>query len=265
MNTIDSPANETVKQTAALFKSAAARREQGLFVAEGLKLAQEAAQTTGIETLWVSTELAEQNEAALTPIMAAAKDVVFMGERVVKKLSDQKTPQGVVAVCRLPALLEPEAFSSSRRVAALCSLRDPLNVGAAMRSAAAFGYDVLLSADCADCYSPKALRSAMGASLHCRVAQTQDMPGAIEMLGARGLLTLGAVLDGGAVAMERIDISQPLLVAVGNESAGLALEIAARCREKVIIEQKNAAVDSLNAAVAAGILLYGLRDREAGL
>ena len=157
--------NERVKEIKKLLTSSDARRDSGLFVAEGYKLCESLARSAyKIQSIWTSERRLDEAQA-LSRICGAA--VTVMSEPVAEKLSDQKSPQGLFAVAaQLP---EQGALRECRRVLALCSLQDPHNVGTAVRTARALGFDgVLVSADSADLLSPKTLRGSMGAVFHVR-------------------------------------------------------------------------------------------------
>ncbi|MBW3540133.1 MAG: 23S rRNA (guanosine(2251)-2'-O)-methyltransferase RlmB [Planctomycetes bacterium] len=134
-------------------------------------------------------------------------------------------------------------------------LQDPYNFGAILRTAEALGVDGVFVGE-RDQAEVTALvaRASAGAINHVRLARVDDLPRLAARLRERGLRLAAAVLDD-AVDLDRIDLTGPLVVVIGNEGAGIAADLLALCDVRVQIPQQGA-VESLNAAVAAGIVLY---------
>lgn len=176
---------------------------------------------------------------------------LFDKEEDVRRLSTLTTPTGPVGVFSFLDV-EPEALLSSReRIVLLHGVQDPGNVGTVIRSAHAFGAGVALSRGCADLYNPKTVRATMGSIFHAPVARELDT---LEFLGwsaDAGFTTVAAVPELGQGPRE-MPVGK-VVIAVGAEGAGLPEEVIKASTMKVTVPS-NAA--SLNAAVAASILLY---------
>jgi TrmH family RNA methyltransferase len=161
----------------------------------------------------------------------------------VRKLSTLTTPTGPVAVFPFLDIPPEELVLSTDRIVLLYGVQDPGNVGTTVRAAHAFSAGVALTRGTADLYNPKTVRATMGSIL--------DAPGFLTLSHASGFETAAAVPHGGDPPG-----SLPpgkLVVVVGAEGSGLPEEVAAACSRRVTIP---ALAASLNAAVAASILLY---------
>ena len=174
----------------------------------------------------------------------------------VKRLSTLTTPTGPVAVFPFLDVPAVEVLERSERIVLLHGVQDPGNVGTVIRTAHAFGAGVALSTGTADLYNPKTVRATMGSIFHAPIArEVLPLPFLTEA-EASGFATTAAVLQGG----ERPSSlpAEKLVVVVGAEGAGLPEEVIAACQQRVTIP---ALAASLNAAVAASILLYEAYNR----
>ena len=255
---IQSTENLRVKNLKALFTDARARRESGLFAAEGVKLCCELADSgLAVESVWC---LPAREREARAAAQKKNCELVYMSDAVAAKLTDQKTPQGIFAVGRAPQS-EADALLAARRVVLLSRIQDPQNVGAIARTADALGYDGLaLCGECADLFSPKTLRAAMGAAFRLPFALFSDGQSAIKSFVSAGFTAVAAALRDDAVPLGALKAKTPLLLCIGNESAGLSDPEIALCRASVIPMKHGA--NSLNAAVAAGLFMWQLRGED---
>ncbi len=170
---------------------------------------------------------------------------------LIKRLSTLTTPTGPVAVFPFLDIPPEELLRTRNRVVLLCGVQDPGNVGTIIRAAHAFGAGVALAKGTADLYNPKTVRATMGSIFHAPVSRELD---ALEFLGlshASGFVTAAAVPKGGE-STGSLD-AKKLIIVVGAEGSGLPEEVVAACSRRVTI---SAIAASLNAAVAASILLY---------
>ena len=175
---ITSRENAKVKYACRLASSAAFRRTEGRFLAEGRKLCPELCRGAELETLFYT-----ENALEKCPELAALPGEHYLVEdHVADKLADVGTHQGVFGVFRTPVHTLEEVRPGGRYLA-LERVQDPGNVGTLLRSAAAFGFDgVILSEGCASVYAPKTLRASMGAAVRIPVIETGAMPQAIALL-----------------------------------------------------------------------------------
>ena len=190
---------------------------------------------------------------------------VLLPDELFARISEEKSPEGVICLAkRLDKFhkiitinkrpLFEEAFSEGHTLL-VESVRDPGNLGTIIRSAAAFGVSqVVLSADCADLYHPRAIRASMGTLFHTKVLVTADFPQTVSWLGERGRV-YAAALDANAAALGSITIGENDSVIVGNEGHGISAETLAAATDTVYIPMAPG-VESLNAGVAASVLLW---------
>ncbi|MEA5050852.1 MAG: RNA methyltransferase [Oscillospiraceae bacterium] len=259
MNEITSRTNETVKDVCALCADASLRRARGLCVVHGVKLCGEAARRTGLAALY-ATPAALERYGAEIGAMCPPQAVTVVSAPVAEKMSGQPAPQGVVGVARLPAPVPPERLGDRRRALVLCALQDPANVGAAVRTAAAFGYTAVeLSDDCADLFSPKALRASMGAAFAVDTFSFGDGPALARTLEAGGFLCVATALTDAARPVTDIPMDGRLALFIGNEGHGLPRGVIDACGACAVIPIGDR-VESLNASAAAAVCMWVLRD-----
>ena len=191
-------------------------------------------------------------------------DVYEVTDRVMDYMCDTKTPQGIAAQVRMD-FSEPD-FKAGSFYVYLDGVRDPGNVGAVIRTADAAGADaVILSPDCADIYNPKTVRSAMGSLFHIKTvvesAHLEYMKKALE----GGVKAFAGALDAKDLLYDA-DMNGKIAVCVGNEAHGISDELKALngvCGVKIPMIGE---AESLNASVAAGILIYeAVRQRRCSL
>ena len=255
LSPITSRENDRIKQACRLRDTESARRQSGLFFAEGPKLCLEAAKSCRCTALYATRRALEH-----TPALASLDAVtVPVSEPVADKLSSTKNSQEVYGLFELP---HPDLtkLTAARRILALERVQDPGNVGTLVRSAAAFGFDaVLLGPGCAAPYAPRTLRASMGAAVRMPVFETGDLPADLEKLRGRGVTCLAAALRN-AVDLDAVGRTFPggLCVVIGSEGQGLTDAAIDACDRAVRIPMTDLA-ESLNAAVAGSVLLWHFR------
>ena len=184
-------------------------------------------------------------EAATPPIH------LLTNPDAVRKLSTLTTPTGPVAVFPFLDIPPEELVLSTDRIVLLYGVQDPGNVGTTVRAAHAFSAGVALTRGTADLYNPKTVRATMGSIFHAPVSRVLDAPGFLALSHASGFETAAAVPHGGDPPSSLLP--GKLVVVVGAEGSGLSEGVATACSRRVTIP---ALAASLNAAVAASILLY---------
>jgi TrmH family RNA methyltransferase len=176
---------------------------------------------------------------------------LFEEKEEIKRLSTLTTPTGPIGVFSFLDVVVEELLSSRGWVVLLHGVQDPGNVGTVIRSAHAFGAGVALSSGCADLYNPKTVRATMGSIFHAPVARELDSLAFLSAAGEAGFAAAAAVPGGGESPQGMP--GGKIVIAVGSEGAGLPDELVEACEVRTSIPSKAA---SLNAAVAASILLY---------
>ena len=242
------------------------RDREGLFAFEGEKLILEAVSENIEITEIYFTGSAVQRRSDITELcVKKGASAYLVSDEVYEKLTYEKASQGFFAVAvkkELEALSEDSDFSQGYIV--LESLRDPSNVGAILRSCAALGSsNILLSRDCADIYGYKTLRAAMGAVFKANILVTDDISGSIEILKKHGRVYAAALTDG-ACDISRAELSLGDSIVIGNEGHGVSQAVLEACSGAVIIPMQ-CGTESLNASVAAAILIWERARRTTGL
>ena len=249
MKRIESFTNPYVKFLKSL-KNAKGRKETGQFLVEGIKLTQEAAGSSMELTGIIKAESFLLPEAG----WQAGREIIELPDRVFDSVCDTRTPQGIAAVVRIPSITRLR-FPDSGTVLLLEDVQDPGNVGTMIRTADAAGVKlVLLSAGCADVYSPKVVRSTMGSLFHLPVVTNLDAMEAIRSLKEEQFFILSGDLSGEG-KLPRLPSRVAILI--GNEGKGLSREaiLLSDFRYRLPIVGK---AESLNASVACGIILYDI-------
>ena len=191
--------------------------------------------------------------------------VCILADGVFDKISEEKSPEGVITVAKyidklqkIVTIYSSDEFlpKDGERIVLLESVRDPSNVGAIVRSAAALGVDrLIVSADCADVYHPRAVRASMGALFTQRIDRVSSLPDAITALRHEGRRVYAAALDEQACRLGDFEIERGACVVIGNEGHGLSTAVMDVCDGKVFIPMSGK-TESFNAAVAASILMW---------
>ncbi|HIX92274.1 MAG TPA: RNA methyltransferase [Firmicutes bacterium] len=232
------------------------RDEVGLFRIDGKKLFAEAKNNgVRIEYVFATREIIDSMGAQLD----GCGQVYEVTPDVLLKLTDEKSPEGIVAVAKkLPPRPEPPTEESFRALL-LSSIRDPGNVGTIIRSARALGIDrVYLSSDCADVYSPKTLRATMGMLFSQPFEIVGDEYELISRLRLSGCTVYATALGRDAMRLGEFRLPKSTCLVVGNEGHGLSDELISACDGCVIIPMAEGC-ESLNAAAAATILAWEIR------
>ncbi len=246
---ITSRKNETIKHVRRLGRDRAYRCLVREFVCDGEKLLFEAI-SAGAEIL---TVLCDDEKTGKIPDIPNA-DIYEVPRDVLDSVTSLSTSQSVVFTCRMPKT--PEKLS--RRAILLDRLQDTGNVGTIIRTADAFGIEMIIEDGCADIYNPKTIRSAMGSLFRIPVI-SREMEVAIGELRDMGACVYAATLSDDAVSLCDKEIPFSAVV-IGNEGSGVRREVQELCDGSVIIPMRGGA-ESLNAAIAAGILMYKMSER----
>ena len=183
-----------------------------------------------------------------------------MTREVYEKITDEEAFQGIMCVIEKPA--GDVELSYEKPVIVLCSVRDPGNVGTVIRTANALcDVDIILSDDCADIYSGKTQRAAMGAVFRQSIKLSENVEKDIANLKKNGYNIFATHLDKNSRSICDVEFNAKTAVIFGNEGNGLDDNIVKLCGEKIIIPI-NQGSESLNVSVAAGIVLWEIKRRE---
>lgn len=222
------------------------RDEAGVFIAEGPKLVKELLETTAgsIEEIYALQEWIEENKKLLTKT-----SVVEISEQELERISQLNTPNKVVAIVKKFSAGAP-IISKGIITLALDTIQDPGNLGTIIRTADWFGVaQIVCSRDCADVYNSKVVQATMGSIARVKVFYVDLEKWLVQQQDVR---IYAAVLEGQDItAMKKIKEG---IILIGNESKGISDEILKLANVKITIPKKGKA-ESLNAAVAAGVIM----------
>ena len=244
--------NEQVKNIIQLNQKTKARRKQGLFVAEGRKMFGEAPRDW-IHKVYISESLSEDREL-LEEAEKLPHEIV--SDAVFRQMSDTQTPQGILTVLKTPEYrLEEILDRENPLLMVLEDLQDPGNAGTIFRTGEGAGISgVLLTRNCVDITNPKVIRSTMGSVYRMPFVYVEDVASLSEAFRSRSIRTYAAHLQG-KNTYDKEDYTQGSAFFIGNEGKGLTEE-AAWTADTWIRIPMSGQVESLNAAMAAGILMY---------
>ena len=249
---ITSANNGQVKNIIQLNQKAKARREQGLFAAEGRKMFGEAP-TDWISRVYVAESLTGDAEL-MKRVEALPHEIVT--DSVFRQMSDTQTPQGILTVLKKPSYtLEEILKGETPFVMILEDLQDPGNAGTIFRTGEGAGVSgIILTRTCVDVTNPKVIRSTMGSIYRMPFLYAEDVVSLKQELAKRKIRTFAAHLQG-ENSYDREDYTGGTAFLIGNEGKGLTEE-ASRAADTLIRIPMCGRVESLNAAMAAGILMY---------
>lgn len=259
-NIITSKDNPTVKLYQRLSSSKKERLQYGLFVLEGQRIVEDALREESGITQLILTQKAQERfgEELLQADLRSTRTIVISNE-LGNRIASTDTTQGVFAMCRIPVQRRVrDIVHSGGRYIVLFGLQDPGNVGMIIRTADALGIDGVILSGCCDLYSPKVIRSTMGSVFRMDTAIENDADALFSELDEAGAVTSAAVIDKDAVLVTECGFEGTQAVFIGNEGNGLPQDIAQRCTRRITIPMQGN-INSLNAAMAAGILMWELR------
>lgn len=253
---ITSTSNGKVKQIVQWQSKAARRREAGIFLAEGFKLFREAPEES-IQEVYLSEDALEKaaEDAVLQEKLHRTGYETVSGE-VFSKMSDTKTPQGILCVIRRPKYtLEQLVNAPSPLLVVLESLQDPGNLGTILRAGEAAGITgVIMGGETTDIFHPKTIRATMGSVFRVPFVQVENLKEALGQLRQKNIRIFAAHLSGESF-YDNFSFREGTAFLIGNEGNGLPRETA-RMADGLLKIPMEGQVESLNASVAAALLLY---------
>lgn len=281
---ITSHANKGVKEAIQLVQKAKARRESGLFIVEGIKMFLEAP-VEAIEKVYVAEGMTELTQVscgktsgrASGELAAACREKLArlsgqfsvpcetVADEVFRKMSDTKTPQGILCVLRQRQYNIEEMLSVTNPLLLLLEdIQDPGNLGTMLRAGEGAGVTgVIMSEGTADIYNPKTIRSTMGSIYRVPFVYVKSLGDAAADLHRKGIILYAAHLEGAKI-YDTCVYKTGTAFLIGNEANGLREETTLLSDISVRIPMSGE-VESLNAAVAASLLMFeAARQRRQG-
>ncbi len=228
-------------------KDRKARLQSGLFLVEGVRMFQEA-----LASGFALNAVLVREDIPVPEGIPCQTPVYCLPGRVFDAVCDTKTPQGLAAVLRMET--HP---ADGFRLVALDQVQDPGNVGTILRTADAAGFEgVLLSPDCADVFSPRVLRASMGSIFRMGISLPASLPDALRHYREQGYSVLSSELEGDPF-YGRQAVSNRIVLVIGNEGNGISPAVRAEATHHLKLPMRGGA-ESLNAAIAAAIMMYDL-------
>ena len=247
MEYITSRKNAHIAHIRKLISSRAYRRETGQMVCEGPKMLEEALRW-GAEI----TQIVQTQKASVPANLPPGVQRLQVLDDLLAWLSDTKTPQNSLFLCRIPE--SPPLPCETPRFLVLDGVQDPGNVGTIWRTADAFGAaGLILLGACADPWSPKTLRATMGAAFRLPVWE-MEAQSLVAQLKEREIPLYGAALMEDTLDIQALSLHKAAVV-IGSEGRGISDEVLARCEKTIKIPMAERC-ESLNAAVAASVVLW---------
>ncbi len=242
---ITSKTNELIKHIKSLHQKKY-RDEYGEYFVEGKKLVYEAIdEKVEIIKVIICKELFDEE------VSIDMNFVEYVDKKVFEYISDTKTPQGIMAIIKIPKVKE----TLGDTVFALDSIQDPGNLGTIIRTLDCAGINtLLLSEGTVDCYNPKVIRSTMGAIYRVNIFENLDLKTKLEELKRIGYKVIVTALEANIKHFD-LDFKDKYVIVIGNEANGVSEEIQKLADIKVIIPMLGR-TESLNASVAASLVAY---------
>ena len=255
---ITSMTNPRIRRLVELRKKAKLRRETGLFIIEGTRLCMDTPERF-LEEVYVTEDWLR------TAAPADAEKIqrfhpLILAEEVMAKAADTDTPQGLLCAARMPVWTRQDLLGGPDGTPAplllvLEDVRDPGNLGTIFRTAEAAGATgILMSRGTVDLFNPKVVRATMSAIFRMPFVISEDLIRDLGDLRERGIVSYAAHLRGKR-PYDELPLTQGTAFLIGNEANGLSDSLTEAAAEKIIIPMAGGA-ESLNAAMAAGILLF---------
>lgn len=271
MEMIKSKDNKKLKNLRLLIEKASERRKQALFITEGLKMVNEAMSLGLAKHIFVSEAFLfslENNKftGSLKKEAERFKDFHLenenmntVSETIFKSFSETVSPQGILAITEMPSYDKKSIIDKKEEIKLIVveDISDPGNLGTIVRTAEAAGMSALImSKQTVDIFNPKVVRSTMGSIFRLPFFYEEDLSKTIVELKEEGISFYAAHLKG-KKSYKEIDYSKKSAVIIGNEARGISEEIASLCDTYVKIPM-HGQVESLNAAIAAALMMYEL-------
>lgn len=256
---ITSTSNSQIKYLSKLMLKSKARKEDGVFVVEGMKMFLETPDNL-IKNIYISQFLYDELQENVQKKLALAEkygaDIEIVSDSVFKSVSDTVTPQGIMCIVRQPQYsLEELVCKENPMFIVLEDLQDPGNLGTIMRTAEGAGVTaVVMNKGTVDLFNPKVIRSTMGAIFRVPFVCVEDLEEVISLLKINNIKTYAAHLQ------DSVDYVNPSYIEgtaflIGNEGNGLTEKISQKADKYVKIPMEGK-VESLNASIAAALLMY---------
>ena len=253
MKKITSADNERYKSLIKLGKKKHRDRE-GLYIIEGINLIEEAVKNGAVlKSIFIREDFSDQ--AVLSIIDTYDADKYLLTNRLFDSFADTETPQGIAAIAVKPSWTEEEFFDGTDNIIVLDRLQDPGNIGTILRTADACGFSgAVIMKGTADLFSPKTVRATAGSLYRVKMLYVDTPLEALEILSKRGKKTVCTSPHVDTLYFDA-DIASDTALIIGNEAGGACDEFMSEADISVTLPMEGT-IESLNAAVAASVLMY---------
>ncbi|MBQ6608697.1 MAG: RNA methyltransferase [Firmicutes bacterium] len=254
MREITSKDNKIFRHALSL-KTKKYRDRNGEYLIEGPNLLKEALkEEIDVEAVFVRPEMTDEEAGIIEEGPELDRKTFILSNRLFDELKDTETSQGIVTVVRKRQDPSPKGRPGGNYVV-LDRLQDPGNIGTILRTADAAGFDLaVFMKGTADPFSPKVVRSATGSLFRLPMVFVKDAEELAELVHSAGRRLIATAMDA-EKAYYDCDLEKDAAIIIGNEGNGISPELMMRADEKIMIPMAGN-TESLNVAVAAGILMY---------
>ena len=256
---ITSRKNKTILAASMIAADKKARDSSGLFAVEGIKLLEEAVlESLDIESIFFTQKALKLYGEFIEKVKC--EGLYLVSDEVYEKMSDEISPQGVFACVRKKetGVLTDKELTEGGFVI-LEDIQNPLNIGAVLRCAFSMGFEkIIFTKGCADIYSPKCARAAMGSLFKIKAFYTDDIENTVRRIAQKGNKIYCTRLDEKSLKLGSVEFSKKDSFVIGNEGHGVKKELAEACTHSLYIPM-NTGAESLNAATAAAIVMWEMR------
>lgn len=255
MQFIHSRQNKTIKDIIAL-RDKKHRRKERCFTVEGARSVREALLAgMKVEKICFSSDTAQKYREEVCSLLQQEVEMFELSSELFRMISETETPQGILAVVRIPGHTLQESYRNGFRGLILDNVQDPGNAGTMIRSAHALGFDaVVTTSGSVDIYNSKVLRSTMGSVFHIPVIDSVSEKEIVAFCREQKLQLIAAGLKN-AVPVNEADLTGEFFLVIGNEGRGIS-EFMLNSAAAVIYIPMPGGAESFNAGVAASILMY---------
>lgn len=249
---ITSSANAQMKYISLLQRKASAREKDKSFVVEGVRLFSEVPKNLLLKT-YIS-ERFQKEEIGKYKALFDGVSYEVVADRVFDAACDTQTPQGVLAIVRMPEVF-PEKKGKAGLYLILDGIADPGNLGTIFRTAEAAGVsEIIMSAETVDLYNPKVVRSTMGSVFRMPHQRCSDLEGEIKKMQESGIRCYATSLKE-SEDYTKVSYQEATAIVIGNEAHGVSEAVLDACRQHVRIPM-DGSIESLNAAIASAVVLF---------
>ena len=247
MQEIISKDNKLVKKVRKLFIDKKYRESTNLFVCESYRVINAFIKNNFVLDLLFVTKNSKYFEH-----FKKNSKAIIVDTKVYNSLSELTTGDGLIAVFKIPKKSEEKI---NERIIILDQIQNPNNMGAVLRSAAAFNIkQIILANSCVDIYNPKVIQASMGYGYNISLKFVTDLKQTIKNLQSKGIKVYATAIDAKAVNVNKTNFTKSAVI-LGNEGNGIKKDIIALCDKTIFIPINNK-VDSLNISIAASIIMY---------